>query len=303
MRGLTRVGLCLATAAVGSLFVRAAAAGPDETEAFQLVSKFNHRSLGEAGIQRVTMLLKRGDLVSRRFEIVRIFSQGVDSIRTVVTLLEPASLAGLAYRILEYNDEVRRGEVHLYLPAGTRTVMQLKPSRFFEGLLGADFSYDDLRWRLPEDGWTYLSLGRQASGNRKIHKILGSLSRDDGNIAFPATVLWLDDDTGFLLRRAYYRNLADYRDNRVPDKVLEVAASRCIDGVNTPVTMVMTSADGDVSELRLRTAVYHQKSVDWERLSTIALPGAADWVRSLPSVQATEMDSSNLRSVELCEHP
>ncbi|SNS46098.1 hypothetical protein SAMN05216374_1401 [Tardiphaga sp. OK246] len=301
--GLMRICVGLAVVACSSLFASTALAESDNMAASELLYRFNHRNLGEGGIQRVTMLLKRGDVVTRRFEIARIFSRNADSIRTVVAMLEPASLAGLAYRISEHTDDIGRSEVHLYLPAGAHTVKQLKPSRYFEGLLGADFSYDDLRWLLPLDGWTYWSLGRQASGNRTLHKVLGSLSGGSKSTAFPAMVLWLDERTGFLLRRAYFRDLARYRDSSDPDKILEVAASRCIDGVNTPVTMIMTSANGDVSELHLRTAAYHQTSVDWEKLSTTELPGAAQWVASLPSAQTVTTDSLSWRSVELCEDP
>jgi hypothetical protein len=300
---MSRINICLIVVAIinGSC-ISAAIAEANEKRAIEWVSGFNGRDIGGAGIQRVTLLLKHENVVSRQFEIARVFAQGADSIRTVVTLLEPASLAGLAYRISEHSDG-QREEVHLFLPAGARTVLELRHSRFFEGLLGADFSYDDLRWRLPEDGWTYTPLEGGAFAGRTARRVLGSLSHEDGDVAFPATVLWFDDKTGFLVRRDYYRKFSSYRDNAVPDKILELASSRCIDGVDTPLQMIMTSVDGNASELNLRSAIYHQTSIDWERLSIGALPGTAEWVASLPGLQPERAQSSNRRSIELCERP
>jgi hypothetical protein len=78
-----------------------------------------------------------------------------DRCRTVFYLAGPWPLTGTAYLLEEQRGRLEPFGIHLHLPFGLRRVIRVDPARRGQGHLGSDFTYDDLKYWLPLEGFAY----------------------------------------------------------------------------------------------------------------------------------------------------
>jgi hypothetical protein len=215
-----------------------------------IVAAYNGRNFGSPGWRRIFLELKNGAAVARTFTILHLWRQEGDEVRSLVLLEEPVNLRGTNYLLVESLEGGATGmQLSLFLPAGKRRVLTIRPSRFDEGLLGSDFSYSDLRWAIPAGSEYRLDLrGTTGLAGRtawvvEAQPVGAAISR------WSRIRYFIARDSSLLLGADYYRG-----GERRPTKSLRVEEMKQIEGVWTPVRMMMRLAGGRSSVLTLKEA-------------------------------------------------
>jgi hypothetical protein len=93
--------------------------------------------------------------------------------------------------------------VSMFLPAGKRQVLQLTRATTHEGLLGSDFSYDDMRWTLPKRDVEYVVRGSATCLNRPA--ILVDMQPRNKSLPWSQVKLSIDDESRIVVAAEYYR--------------------------------------------------------------------------------------------------
>lgn len=254
---------------------RAAAAEPSPAGAAAIVAAYNGRDFGSPGWRRIFLELKSGAAVTRTFTILHLFRREEGEVRSLVLLEEPVNLRGTNYLLIESLRGAAAGmQLFLFLPAGKRRVLTIRPSRFDEGLLGSDFSYSDLRWAIPGAGHRLSLHGTARLAGRTAWVV-------DARPAGAAASRWsriryfVSRDPWLLLGADYYRG-GEAR----PAKRLRVEELRQIGGVWTPVRMVMRLARGRSSVLTLREAGFGSARYGPDLFTAENLPLLGDRLRA-----------------------
>lgn len=228
----------------------AAPAGPT---AESLVQAYNGRDFGSPGWRRIVLELKNHGQVTRTFSIVHLWRETAGEIHSLVHLEEPAGLKGTNYLLLEGPRLAHGMELYLSLPAGQRRVLHVKPSRFDEGLLGSDFTYRDLLWRIPTEGYRLRLAGR----TRMLSRRAWGVDVEPVTEAARAGSSWsrvryyLAEETALLLGADFFRD----KEAR-PGKRLRAESFARREGVWTPTRMTMQLAGGRSSVLTLRESAF-----------------------------------------------
>lgn len=268
-------------AAVAVAAIAAPAGSPRRSargsDGLDVVRAYNSRSIGSPGWRRVTMTMRSGDVVTRQFSVLNVWRERSGRVDTAFFLEQPAGLRGTAYLQTEGAHEPHPdGEpglaVSLFLPVGGRRVLSLAPDSLDEGLLGCDFTYEDLRWRLPLRNRRYALTGETELRGEASWVVRAERRSGSGDHSRWARVTYYLGRTSGLLRRAeFYAAAGDHE----PAKVLAVPEVRMIDGVWTPVRMLMRGAAGRSTEIRLLAARFNLQRTDLDWLSPDALPDLA----------------------------
>lgn len=234
--------------------------GDEAQEVAKLLEGYNRRSLGPAGWRQVRLDLAQDGVVTRSYEVLQLWRQEEGAILSLFLLEQPAPLAGTTYLLVEDPRLAAGLEIHLVVSAGRRRVVKVLPSRFREGLLGSDFGYREMTWRIPFQG-------------RRLE--LPSATRGDGEddrLDFEAEEVRMVDSTalsaetggapGTWGRTRYYLTAdpplllgADYHDSpddgAVHDRRLRIFGWHQRQGVWTPREITMETASGRSSTLTL----------------------------------------------------
>jgi hypothetical protein len=222
---------------------------PGDPRAAAIIKAYNSRNFGSPGWRRVHLDLKNGETVTRSFDVVNIWQQAGDVVRTVFVLERPESLQGTDYLLIEDPRDPFGMKVFFHLPAGQRRVLNIQPSSFGEGLLGSDFGYRDLRMRIPVNGYGFRSVGRQVLLGQPVQVVEATPTTAETRQA----ASWARARF-YLLEKAPVLLGADYfpaADSRVPAKQMRVLGFRQVEGAWTETSIVMTAADGRSSVLTL----------------------------------------------------
>jgi hypothetical protein len=139
---------------------------PEGGSADAIVRAYNARDFGAPGWRRVSVeLLNAGRLV-RSFDVVNVWRRTGASVDTLYLLNAPLGLRGTAY--LQREAEAVGGfGVDLYLPTAKGRVIALGGDMLAHGLLGSNFSYEDLRWLLPQESIQYRVAGATSMLGRR----------------------------------------------------------------------------------------------------------------------------------------
>ena len=187
---------------------------------------------------------------TKSYLLERLFVSVGARVETIVAILDPRSLRGTAFRMSEQEND-SGVEVDLYLPAGSKEVLHLRSSLLKEGLLGSDFSYEDMAWKLPMGSYEFLGYGNE--GGRSTVKLLYG-ARTEGTVnSQEIAVLYFDPAGSVLVKKELFRSREDFERGVEPYKVLRVTGSRCLNGVNTPTLIDSETATGLRSELKLQS--------------------------------------------------
>ncbi len=247
--GLPITAACFATALVlapSHPIDNKGLSGPDPVWAF------NSRALGSPGVRRVRLELQSNGVTSRTFEIVHAWNNTDRGMASIVLLDAPESLRGTSY--LWFEDERRANglAIFLRLPAGKRRVLAIEPSRFDEGLLGSDFSYLDLLWRVPVAGRQLRAIGETRVDGVPADAIESRPASAADAAATPWTSIeyYFTRDTQLLIGAAYFGSQGGRR-AAAPAKTLRISGWAPHDGVWSPASMVMSGSAGQRSVLTL----------------------------------------------------
>ena len=264
---------------------------PGGASAAALIDAYNSRDLGSPGRRRVLMELKTGGAVTRSFTVVNLWRADGTEVRTLFLLEDPEGLRGTSYLLREGVGEMPDIGVSLFLPAGERRVLQVAPSNFDEGLLGSDFSYADVRMRLPVDGYRYTVKGRGSLLNEPVWVVEAepTAARTHEASSWSVARLYLARNFTFLLGADYYANSGREAGALTLLKQMRVQSVERIGGAWTATRMTMTARDNHSSVLTLKEFEFNSAEVIPEDFSPERLPLLSEKVkqgwtsRTLPS--------------------
>jgi opacity protein-like surface antigen len=248
MRRAVKRLLLLAAVCSAPLLSAAQAPAPASPTAQSLVRAYNGRDFGSPGWRRIFLELKSHSKVTRTFSILHLWSQSPGAVRSLVHLEAPAGLKGTNYLLLE-NPQLAHGmDLFLYLPAGRRGVLHVKPGRFDEGLLGSDFTYRDLLWQIPTEGYRMQLAGRARMLEREVWgvDVEPTTPQAAESSSWSRVRYYLAQDPPLLLGADFFRG-----GKAAPDKRLRVESLARRDGIWTPTRMVMRLDAGRSSVLSL----------------------------------------------------
>jgi hypothetical protein len=166
-----------------------------------------------------------------------------DGKRMVMVMLEPESVRGIAYVVVEPNN--KPSTLWAYLPA-VRRVRGLRPVDAYEHFLGTDFTYADLGFvRLHEH---YRLLGEEEHTGVRAYKVEEQVPQE--RAYYSRIITWVAADSFLPLQRDYYDVAGELWKTELFDQV------SIIDGVPTPLRIRMndvqehSSTELNVSEVR-----------------------------------------------------
>lgn len=248
-----------------------------------LVKAYNSRNFGSPGWRRVSLELVTDGEVTRNFEVVNLWQSEGELVNTLFLLQEPRGLSGTNYLLTEdekISDSLDM-KVHLFLPSGQRQVLEIEPSNFNEGLLGSDFTYSDMRMRLPVSGYRYRLVGEAVLRNEAVWVI----EAEPSNPLTKQTSSWsnarfyLARDFQFMLGADYYA--VGENDKTAPrlSKSMRVDNFEQKAGVWTATRMTSYRSANHFSVLTLRDAHFKVAGMEPRLFSTEWLPILADKIR------------------------
>ncbi|HEX8708630.1 MAG TPA: MMPL family transporter [Pyrinomonadaceae bacterium] len=249
---------------------------PDTTA---VVNAYNSRPVGSPGWRRVSLNLINGTEITKSFTVVNVWKAKDDEARTLFYLEEPRGLSGTSYLLIEGGESAQQQDmtVHLFLPAGERRVLEIMPENFAEGLLGSDFTYADLRMRLPTGSFEYRLIGQAVLRNEPAWAIearpLTQAARQ--SVGWSRAHLYLAKRFPFLLGADYFGEAKHAGDSPPVIKRLRVESFKQGDGTWTPTRMVMFGSGENSSVLTLKDARFNLKEFDAGILTPAELPSLA----------------------------
>ncbi len=272
----TRSEVTAAAARAATAAVPPAAAA----DAAGLVRAYNARDFGSPGWRRVYLELKSGATVTRTFTVLHFWRPIGDQLRSLVVLEQPAGLRGTSY-LLDEDPKVPTGmTLYMRLPVGLRQVLTITPGRFEEGLLGSDFSYTDLRWRLAA-GRRLTLAGKTLLRGREVWMVdaVPATPAVAESTAWSRVRYYLSADRQLILGADFFRQAAG-----APEKQLRIDAFRQVGTSWTPLRMTMLLAGGRSSVLTLRDIGALPAAIGPQLFEPAMLPTVADrwtaWVAS-----------------------
>lgn len=260
---LGAASLLLATLLVTPAPAAAAEAGTaGGAAAPELLERYNARDVGAPGLRRIRLQLHNDGTLTRTFDIAHAWqlrdgSRGGDGeIRSLVLLEQPENLRGTDYLLVEGAPGGTGLEVHLHLPTSGGRVLEVLPGRFDEGLLGSDFGYTDLLWRIPLRGRRVRELGPRRIGGVETwgFEIEPVSEEAKASTTWDRTRYYLRREPALLVAAEYYRDDSGRPPATEPFKRLRVEGWKQIDGVWSPRKMVMDAGAGRTSTITLRAA-------------------------------------------------
>jgi hypothetical protein len=261
----------------GFLFLLAAAlAGAGVAPAdrgLDLVEAYNARSFGNPGWRRVRLDLKSGETVTRSLTVANVWREEAGGVRTLFVLERPEGLKGTNYLLVEDPRDPAGMGVFLFLPAGQRRVLTIQPSHFDEGLLGSDFSYRDMRMRIPTAGYRFRLTGRSRLRDQSAWAVEAVPASDAARqgASWGRSVYYLSETAPVLLGADHFQAASGAQ----PSKRMRVHGLRRIDGAWTETRMVMTAAGGRSSVLTLEGFRVNVPGVEADLFLPERLPAAA----------------------------
>ncbi|HYG81396.1 MAG TPA: outer membrane lipoprotein-sorting protein [Pyrinomonadaceae bacterium] len=253
----------------------------DAPSASKLVDDYNARNFGSPGWRRVLLELMTDDTVTRTFTVVNLWRSDNDAVRTLFLLEEPQGLSGTNYLLQEERDKPPEMQVHLFLPAGERRVLEVAPGNFSEGLLGSDFSYQDVRMQLPVKGYRYSLKGGASLLNEPAWVVEVEPSTDQTREinSWSTAQLYLARNFPFLLGADFYGKPENETGPPHLLKQMRVQGLKQIDGVWTATRIAMYGQDKHASVLTLKEAGFNSAEIDSGLFSPKELPGLSERVR------------------------
>jgi len=253
----------------------------ETVQAASLIAAYNARDIGSPGWRRVSMNMVTDGSVTRSFQIINLWRGYGNDVRILFLLEEPTALCGTNYLLEESADVSPNMQVYLFLPAGQRRVLTLAPGNFGHGLLGSDFTYNDVRLLLPTAGYRYDVLGHGMLANEPVWVIEAEPSELGTRemVSWSKARLYLSREHPILLGADYYG--PSTQDANTPSvlKQMRVESFKGVNGVWTATHIVMTAGNQNRTELTLQAAEFNTNRIRTDLFSPAQLPLLADSVQ------------------------
>ena len=191
----------------------------------------------------------------------------------------PFFLQGIAFLLVQKKGRVDPFEMHIFLPYGKRQVITVGSERRGEGLLGSDFSYDDLKLWHYEDCWGSLRCGNPR-GEKENH--LESLDLVWKADLKPRTVQWHKQRLyvqvpEIVLKQIEFFTEADER----PFRILHLTGHNKVDGITLPDRMCMQNYQTNSETVIRLERAWADRAVDHSLFEPRSLPELFQQLQSL----------------------
>ncbi|HET6501514.1 MAG TPA: outer membrane lipoprotein-sorting protein [Amycolatopsis sp.] len=206
--------------------------------------KANRRPIGRVELRDVVL-----DLGSRRLNLRTLRRSDDELSSTVCCVMAPRELCNINFLVRERRGRVEPFDIVLHLPFAGGSTRRLDSFRRREGLLGSEFSYDDLRVWLYEDAHSYTTLDDGPGWVRLRGRCVTSLADvvRTGDAPFD---LRLREPDGFVTGIDYHGP-----DGTGPRRRYRADRLTVVDGITVPQLMEMTDV------VRGRSSRLHLESV------------------------------------------
>jgi hypothetical protein len=243
--------------------------------ASELIAQYNSRPLGQPGRRHVNVELRDGLVVVRTYSIANIWTRAAGEVRSIFYLDAPAGLHGTRYLQVENPGHNPELAVYLCLPTANDRVLRVGDHLLGEGLLGSDFSYEDVRFLLPITGCSYLFLGSARVGSNDVWKLSADCR---GGRGWKRAVLYLTKDRPFLAGSDLFASL----ESAAPFKAMRVLDYSDKGPIRTATRMVMTRPDASSTTITLEDFRAATPSIREMLFTPERLKGSgADWISGL----------------------
>jgi hypothetical protein len=270
-----RAVACWAAALVGLGAAMPPATTPEPT-ALELVRAFNARPLGSPGIRRVRLELFSGAMVTRTFGVVHAWRESPGSVTSLAAIASPSGLAGTTYLLSESAQLPAGLDVSLRLRLAGPRVLAIELGRFDEGLLGSDFSYADLLWRIPTAGRAFTLVGPSPAGGAAgwiVESRATTAAAREATAWARVRYLLSPLPDVLLLGAEYFEDARRAQPAQAPAKRLQVVGWAARDGVWSPSRMEMARSGGRRSVMTLESLQLRVEGLDAALFTPAALPG------------------------------
>lgn len=197
--------------------------------------------------------------------------------RSLTVLLEPEDARGIAYLVARQPGE--EASEWIYVPL-IRRVRHLVPAENYQTFLDTDFTYGDLGL-LPIDTENKL-LGTEQVEGRKAYKVESIPGSAVKQWYYARIVTLIDADMLLPIRREFYSPAGELF------KVETFGAVTRVDGIPTPLEIVMTNVGTDTSTTLTVTGIDYETEVPDSLFEPKSLPAIADadyWKKQPTKVQ------------------
>ena len=247
----------------------------------ELIEAYNNRNYGSPGWRQVLMELVTDNRVTSNFLVVNLWQNFGNEKRMLFLLQEPDGLKGASYLLNENTQSSNEMQVHLFLPAGERKVLEVARGSFDEGLLGSDFTYNDMRMLMPLKNWTYRVTGktRLVDVPAWVLDAVPSNTSNEGN-EWSKIRLYLASDFQLLLGADFFANDEGTTGEVHLRKQMRVQEFKQDNGVWSATKMVMARSPQRFTLLTLKDARFSSASIDPKLFSPDRLPFIAEKIRA-----------------------
>ncbi|HVF88520.1 MAG TPA: outer membrane lipoprotein-sorting protein [Blastocatellia bacterium] len=246
----------------------------------RLVTEYNNRNFGSPGWRTVYLELVTDGSVTRTFTVINLWKKVGRETKTLFLLREPRGLSGTNYLLQEDSPDSKASDmkVYLFLPSGQRQVLEIAPSNFNEGLLGSDFTYTDLRMKLPVRDYSYRVIREAVLHNEPVWVLEAEPVSEAARRATSWAVahFYLARNFQFMLGADYYASPEDVADSSRASKRMRVEKFEQREGVWTATRMNMFGPANRYSVLSLQDARFAVSDIDSAMFLASSLPSLAD---------------------------
>ena len=246
-------------------------------DAKALIGAYNARPIGSVGWRRVTLELSTKDVVTRTLTVSNVWAATKDGVRTLFALEAPDGMRGICYLLAESPAARRFMQVHLFMPVGAKKLLEVSSALEEQGLLGSDFTYRDVTWRLPETGFDARITGEGELANEPVTFI--ELVATKPGDTWPRRRFAIARSLPLILAIDFYRP-----GSSIPDKTYRVDRFELRDKVWTP-TRITIRRGGAMSVLSLEAAGFGLASIPDSLLAPEHLGETAERIRSGTTIE------------------
>lgn len=228
-----------------------------------IMQKVKDRDDGENAVMDMQMLLinDSGDTRERHIRSFRRDApENPKDTQSIMFFLSPANVEDTGFLTYDYDDGSKDDDQWLYLPA-LKKVKRIAAADKSGSFMGSDFTYADMS--SPDlDDYTYEVMKETDVDGHKVWQILSTPKTDDEikRTGYTKSVTFVRQDNYVVVRSVNWLE----KGGRL--KFMEVKKLEQIDGIWTPLEMVMTTKKGKQTEhasvLRWDDVKYNQSMDD-----------------------------------------
>ncbi len=228
-----------------------------------IMQKVKDRDDGENAVMDMQMLLinDSGDTRERHIRSFRRDApENPKDTQSIMFFLSPANVEDTGFLTYDYDDGSKDDDQWLYLPA-LKKVKRIAAADKSGSFMGSDFTYADMS--SPDlDDYTYEVMKETEVDGHKVWQILSTPKTDDEikRTGYTKSVTFVRQDNYVVVRSVNWLE----KGGRL--KFMEVKKLEQIDGIWTPLEMVMTTKKGKQTEhasvLRWDDVKYNQPMDD-----------------------------------------